>query len=320
MKTPTFWYKPAGLTALLLQPVATIYRAVSSLRGLFIVPYRAQLPLICLGNIVAGGAGKTPSALALAELLKQQGAKPVFVTRGYGGRERGPVLVDLTRHTARDVGDEALLLARAAPVWVGRDRPAAIRAAEQQGGTHILLDDGLQNPSILPDIAFLVIDGDSGLGNGCLIPAGPLRESLDAAIRRITAVILVGARDEQRIADRVQCPVFRAAWQAHLPDDFPRTQKFFAFAGIGRPEKFYQTARASGLDLVGTENFPDHYEFSRDDLDKLQHRAAAMNAELLTTEKDWVRLPENWQKEIRPFPVKLTFNNTEQLVQLLKST
>ena len=318
MKTPSYWYKHSPtLTALVLLPVAQFYRLGGQMRRWWAEPYRARIPVICVGNIVAGGAGKTPVALALGDMLLKNGNSPVFVTRGYGGKMTGPLRVDLSCHTAIDVGDEAILLARVAPVFVGRDRVAAIRAAEKEG-THIIMDDGLQNPLINPDLKLLVIDGETGIGNGLIIPAGPLRETLKDVLQRITAVIMVGKSDNQKLLDKIRCPILRANWKPALPADFRSDGKFYAFAGIGRPGKFYDTCRQSGLNLVDTENFADHYMYTLDDLEALQKEADAYGAQLLTTEKDWVRLPPEWQKKIMAFPVTLVFDEIDVLVRLLK--
>lgn len=318
MKTPAFWYKSSpDLLALALRPFAQIYRLGSTLRRWRARPYKAKVPVICVGNVVAGGAGKTPVVLSLAAMLLNNGHKPVFVTRGYGGQQKGPLNVDIALHTAADVGDEALLLARLAPTWVGRDRAAAIRAAETQG-THIILDDGLQNPHIKPDLTFLVMDGESGLGNGLIIPAGPLRENFDDLLHRITAVIMIGKNNDPSWTRKILCPLLHAHWQPRLPADFPTSQNFLAFAGIARPSKFYDTCRQSGLRLVGHENFADHHFFTFHELFCLQERAAKLDAKLLTTEKDWVRLSPKWQKKITAFPVSLVFDKADALLKILK--
>jgi len=316
MRTPSFWYRPPGAAAVLLSPLTCFWRVGGFVRRLVASPYRAGKPLICIGNIVAGGAGKTPAALAIAHRLLESGHSPVFVSRGYGGSERGPLRVDPDRHSAREVGDEALLLARRAPTFIGRDRVAAIREAEKHG-SHIVLDDGLQNPSVVPDIAFLVIDGATALGNGFLIPAGPLRESLAEAMRRITAIILVGENVEQKIAGRARCPIVRASWQPNLPDDFPRGEKFIAFAGIARPEKFYATCRKAGLTLIGTEEFSDHHLFTGRELAQLRQQTEKQKARLLTTEKDWMRLPNDFRAQVTAFPVTLVFEDEGVIKRLL---
>jgi len=317
MKAPAFWYKPPGLIAALLFPLSLFWQAGTGIRRWLATPYRARKPVICVGNLVAGGAGKTPSALAISHVLQQAGKSPVFVTRGYGGEMQGPIEVDPGRHNARDVGDEALLLACAAPTFIGRDRAAAIREAEKHG-SHLVLDDGLQNPHILPDLGFLVIDGEVGLGNGYVIPAGPFRETLSMAMTRVTAVIIIGGRDDHRIKGRMQCPMIRAEWRPNLPEDFPRSDNFFAFAGIGRPQKFYATCRAAGLALAGTMDFPDHHIFSDADLAQVKREAEAHGARLLTTEKDYVRLPHDFRKAVTVFSAKLEFDDMTAIKRLLR--
>jgi tetraacyldisaccharide 4'-kinase len=315
MKAPEFWYRAEGREAQLLAPFEKLYRAGAWLRRCFARPYRAGVPVICVGNVVAGGSGKTPAALAIAALLQKRGHRPVFVTRGYGGAQKGPLRVDAAHHSAEDVGDEALLLLRQAPVWIGRDRAKAMREAEKTG-THIILDDGLQNPNILPDVALLVMDGATGIGNGHLIPAGPLREPLGEALRRVTAVLVVGEGDIQELAD---CDKFvlRALLRPEIPADFPRDAKFLAFAGIGRPEKFYALVRAEGLTLTATRDFADHHPFRQGELDSLEQQARSLGAKLLTTEKDFVRLPPYFRARVLSFPVHLEFEDSAAVEKLI---
>jgi tetraacyldisaccharide 4'-kinase len=307
MKAPSFWYRAEGFEARLLAPLEHFFRAGAALRRFFANPYQAKAPVICIGNVVAGGAGKTPTALALAALLQKQGHRPVFVTRGYGGAERGPLRVDSARHSAADVGDEALLLARQAPVWIGRDRAAAIREAEKTA-SHVILDDGLQNPNIKPDVSLLVMDGAAGLGNGHMIPAGPLREPFADALRRVDAVLVVGQGLEQASASFGK-PVLRASLQPAIPDDFPREAKFLAFAGIGRPEKFYALCRKEGLTLAATKDFADHHPFTQAELQSLARKAETLGARLLTTEKDFARLPAAVRARVLTFPIQLKFSD-----------
>jgi tetraacyldisaccharide 4'-kinase len=318
MNTPRFWYTPtddamASLMAGLLSPLSYVFKAGTAVRRLLAKPYRARVPVICVGNVVAGGAGKTPTALAVARLLKSKGQKPVFVTRGYGGKltsGSAVVYIDPTQHEAADVGDEALLLAAMAPTWAGRDRVAAIRQAESHG-TIIIMDDGMQNPHILPTASLLVVDGDVGIGNGRIIPAGPLRETFDDAVVRVNALIIIGGNDRQKLAERTKKPAYRAQLKPNLPFGFPRNDRFVAFAGIARPEKFYATARALGLDIAETCDFPDHHPFDQDDLDALRLRAEEQGALLLTTEKDAVRLPPEFRAETVILPVNLVFDDPE---------
>jgi tetraacyldisaccharide 4'-kinase len=317
MKAPSFWYKPRGWQSYALAPLGQVYRMGGAVRRAISFPYRAQIPVICVGNLVAGGSGKTPTAMALARLLQEQGHKPVFVTRGYGGRERGPLRVDPERHTVQDVGDEALLLARVAPVWVGRNRAAAVRAAEKSG-THIILDDGLQNPTVRPSISFLVINGAIGFGNGCMIPAGPLREPLRKALPRISAAVVIGEKDEQKATARIYQPVFRARTRPVFTEDFPRDGKFFAFAGIGHPDRFYELCRRAGLTLAGTKDFADHHVFTPAERTALLKEAEAQGARLLTTEKDWVRLPPDFRAKVLTVPLSLTFDYPSAVLRMFE--
>jgi tetraacyldisaccharide 4'-kinase len=258
---------------------------------------------------VAGGAGKTPTALALAQILKDRGHNPVFVTRGYGGKG-ALTCVDPARHNVRDVGDEALLLAASFPTWAGRDRLKAVREAEEQGSI-VIVDDGLQNPHLLPTASILVIDGDVGIGNGRIIPAGPLRESLADALKRVAAMIVIGSSDRQNIAAQCSVPVFRAHLEPKLPSGFSKLGRFVAFAGIGRPGKFFATARSLGLDIATAREFPDHYVYTQANVDALRLEAEEQGARLLTTEKDAVRLPEDFRAEVVVLPVRLVFDDPE---------
>ncbi|MGE3623328.1 MAG: tetraacyldisaccharide 4'-kinase [Bdellovibrionales bacterium] len=315
MKAPSFWYRSYGLTAFALEPFSLLWRAGGLARKILSSPYDGQKPSICIGNISVGGTGKTPAALAVARVLQQAGARPVFVSRGYGGRERGPLRVDPSRHTAENVGDESLLLARTAPVWIGRDRVAAIKQAEAEG-SHILLDDGLQNPNIRPDVSLIVVDGETGFGNGSLLPAGPLREKPEEVLSRIAGVILIGA-DRQGIAKQVACPVLRASLEPRVPDDLPSEKKFFAFAGIGRPEKFFASCREAGLELAGTASFADHHRFTHAEIEDLQRKAGRLKARLVTTEKDHVRLPDDMRASVSVLPVALIFEDAALLERLI---
>jgi tetraacyldisaccharide 4'-kinase len=314
-QAPRFWFQPSGFRAKALAPLGCFYRVAGYVRRAGATPYRASVPVICVGNVVAGGAGKTPTALALAEFLKRRGEQPVFVSRGYGGAETGPLFVDPETHTFHDVGDEAMLLARAAPCWIGRDRAAAVRAAERHA-SHIILDDGLQNPRVAPSLSLLVIDGASGLGNGKIIPAGPMRETLASALKRTDAVIMIG-EDRQKLFPRFGKPVLGAHLITRLPENFPRLATFFAFTGIGRPEKFYTSCREAGLRLNGTRDFPDHHPYRAEEIEELLEHARVRGLKLITTEKDWVRLPADFRPKIPVLPVELGFEDTPVLGKLI---
>lgn len=320
MKAPRFWYQSSGVWARLLLPLSGFYWLGAKVRAIGKKPYKAKQPVICVGNIVAGGAGKTPTALALASLIKAKGGQPCFVTRGYGGREQGPLKVDVRNHTATDVGDEALLLARVASTFVGRDRVAAIKMAEPYA-SHIILDDGLQNPNFVSDYPLMVVDAVVGVGNGSLIPAGPLRESLRSALKRVSAAVVIGEGIDPQLNQSLylaSIPCLRAHLQPDMPLWFPRDASFLAFAGIGRPEKFYQLCREAGLKLVKTIDFPDHHTFSESELSSLFIEAQKRGAILLTTDKDSVRLADSWRARIQTLPVTLIFENSQQITDLLK--
>ncbi|MDD4615630.1 MAG: tetraacyldisaccharide 4'-kinase [Alphaproteobacteria bacterium] len=322
MKTPRFWYPPPGdkiseFKAKLLSPLSRVFEAGTALRRRFAKAYRSPRPVICIGNAVAGGAGKTPVALALARLFSDIGHKPVFVSRGYGGRGK-LTCVDLRRHDATDVGDEAMLLAATAPTWVGRDRVKAVREAETHGSV-IIADDGLQNPNLAPSASILVVDGEAGIGNGRIIPAGPLREPFLDALSRATAMIVIG-KDPYNLGRKTKIPVFQAHFEPVVPKGLPSVGRYVAFAGIGRPSKFFTTARLLELDIAAVREFPDHYIYTTDDVDSLRLDAEVLGARLITTEKDAVRLPPYFRAEVIVIPVRLVFDiqgSEEVLVDIL---
>lgn len=305
MREPSFWWREASWQAVLLAPVAAIYGAVAAwrMRG---AGAAAGVPVICVGNFHTGGAGKTPTAMLVARLLAAAGERPVFLTRGYGGTLAGPVRVDPSRHGAADVGDEPLLLQRVAPVIVSRDRVAGARAAREAGASIIVMDDGFQNPALRKDLSLIVIDAARGVGNGRVLPAGPLRAPLAAQLARTDAVIEIDAPRADGKADGgadrnatprangfaagSTFPRWRARFRAREGHEGARGRRVLAFAGIGDPERFFATLRAHGVDVAATESFPDHHPFSADDLERLSARAAREGLTLVTTEKDRVRL------------------------------
>jgi tetraacyldisaccharide 4'-kinase len=306
MRPPEFW-TAEGLVPRLLAPASLVWSAAAALRRAGARPFRAGVPVLCVGNLVAGGAGKTPVAIALAGLLSRAGSEPAFLTRGYGGRLAGPVLVDPARHGAAEVGDEALLLARAAPTFVARDRAAGARAATDAGAQILILDDGFQNPGIAKDWSLLVVDGGFGFGNGRVIPAGPLREPVEAGLARAQGAVLVGADEtgvEARLAARL--PLFHARLAAIDPARFIG-RKLLAFAGIGRPAKFFATLAECGAELVDAREFPDHHRYRDSEIDALAAAARAAGASLVTTAKDHVRLPPSHRQSVEALEVELRF-------------
>lgn len=295
MRPPGFWRRDApSLAARLLQPVGFAYGAAAGWRmGRAGGP--APVPVLCIGNFTLGGAGKTPTALALARLLQAEGRHPAFLSRGYGGRLTGPVRVDPARHDAAEVGDEPLLLARAAPTVVARDRPAGARLAAAEGADIVIMDDGLQNPSLAKDLSLAVVDAETGIGNGLCFPAGPLRAPLPAQWRRVDALVLIGEGGPGEAVAREAARNGKPVLGARLaPDrataDGLRGRRVLAFAGIGRPEKFFAALEACGAVVVRRRAFPDHYPYRAADIQGVMAEAAEAGLLTVTTEKDRVRL------------------------------
>ena len=286
MRPPAFWNDAGAPQGRLLAPAGRLYALLSRPgRGR---ARRAPVPVVCIGNAVLGGAGKTPVALAVAERLAAAGHRPHFLSRGYGGRERGPVRVDPAAHGAGDVGDEPLLLARAAPAWVARNRPAGALAAAGAGASIVVMDDGFQNGSLARDAAILVADGAVGYGNGRVFPAGPLREPAAAAHARADALVVVG---DPRCALPNGLPRLEARLAPAPGSERLAGEAVFGFAGIGRPAKFAETLQELGARLVDFRAFPDHHAYKPEEAAALLEQAAALGARCVTTEKDAVRLP-----------------------------
>lgn len=289
MRAPDFWRRD-GLLPALLAPLGCGYAAAGELRRLTARPRRLAVPVICVGNLVAGGAGKTPVAISLARRLRSLGVAAHIVSRGYGGRLAGPLRVDPARHRWSDVGDEPLLLARAAPTWVARDRAAGGAAAVAAGAGAIVLDDGHQNPHLVKDLSVVVIDGGYGFGNGRMLPAGPLREPVERGLSRAGAVVVLGEGSVP--LGHWDGPVLRAVLRPQPEAATLAERPVVAFAGIGRPEKFFDTLRRLGADLRATFAFPDHHPYSPADLMPVRAAAERCGAQMVTTEKDAVRLPQ----------------------------
>ena len=323
MQAPDFWYpKRRGrvpFEARLLWPFAALYGAGGRLRQKFTRARAADIPVICVGNLSLGGTGKTPAAMALAELLIDMGRKPAILTRGYGGKERGPLIVDPKTHTAADVGDEPLLLARAAPVIVARDRPAGAAFAAERGADTILMDDGFQNPTLAKDYSFVVVDGRRFFGNGCTFPAGPMRENAYTGLARADAVLIMGGDAATPLPPELEAfrgPKLRAQLEPQVHAALLADIKVLAFAGIGAPEKFFRTVKSLGARMMGEVSFPDHHPYTERDVESLKRRALELEADLVTTEKDAVRLPPGTQN-IAAIPVKATFDDAGAMQDLL---
>lgn len=293
MRAPSWWQSRSSLLANILRPAGLVYGAIAGSR-MKRQGERADLPIICIGNFTAGGAGKTPTALALAEFLEVAGESPAFLSRGYGGSLKGPVQVR-PDHKAADVGDEPLLLAARAPTIVSADRPAGARLAYEIGATVLIMDDGLQNPSLRKDCTIAIVDGATGIGNGLPLPAGPLRAPMEAQWPAVDAVLVIGQGEPgEAVACRAAVLNKRVFKGSLVPDpksaEKLKGQKVLAFAGIGRPEKFFETLRACGAIVEEARAFPDHHPYVRSDLDNLRKEAEERGLLAVTTEKDLARI------------------------------
>ncbi len=323
MRAPGFWNhrKPTAI-ARLLQPAGMVYGAVTA-RRVGREGARVGAPVVCVGNFVAGGAGKTPTAMALARLMIADGRRVAFLSRGYGGARRAePVLVDPSAHSAAMVGDEPLLLAAVAPCWVGPDRVESARRAVEEGADVLVLDDGLQNPSLSKDIAFAVVDGETGFGNGLCVPAGPLRAPLRVQAPLAQALIVVGGDAAQRVRIAAAVPGTPLFGGGLEPDALAAAsfigREVVAFAGIARPEKFYATLRRIGAQIVATHDFPDHHLFKPREIERLVEEATRRRALLVTTEKDRVRLGPRHARTIVTLPVTLRFEEPREVRAMLR--
>jgi tetraacyldisaccharide 4'-kinase len=316
MRAPDFWHSDTVLSRL-LRPLSMVYAWAGAQRLTGVTPFRAKMPVICVGNIVAGGAGKTPVVASLVDRLKVRGRHPHVLTRGYGGTEAGPRAVDPTRHDATRVGDEALLLAAHAPTWVARWRPDGALAAAEMGADVLVMDDGFQNASLAKDLSLVVVDGGYGFGNGRVIPAGPCREPIAVGLARADAVVLIG-EDRTGIAGRLgEVPLLRARLVPGPEAALLRGRKLVAFAGIGRPDKFFDTLEGCGGEIIDAHSFPDHHPYSRADIAELAEAAAAVDALLVTTAKDAVRVPEDLRSALTVLTVRLVWYDTGALDRLL---
>jgi len=313
MRAPDYWQKE-GLLPALLSPLGQLYGYSVRTRERNAKPFRPKASVLCVGNLTAGGSGKTPVAIALAHMMAARGFKPVFLSRGYGGRLHGPVLVQPAHHHAADVGDEPLLLAAHARTVVSRDRAAGARLADSLAADVIVMDDGFQNFQIAKDVSLLVIDASSSFGNGRMIPAGPLREPIAQGLARADGVVLVG-NGNPSLSDFAG-PIARVQLIPTAPESLAQ-HRVIAFAGIGRPDKFFATLADMNVRVVLTKSFPDHHRFGAVEIAALKQAADAAGALLVTTEKDYVRLDPESRRGIIAVPVHAAFTETAVVEGLL---
>ncbi len=319
-KTPKFWQNKS-IVSCLLRPVSSLYYALISCRKQNTLPYHSRLPLLCIGNAVIGGAGKTPTAISLCHLLKQQGYHPAFISRGYGGSlsKEHALEVNPKHHNAMQVGDEPLLLAKHAPVFIGKDRVAAVKLAEQKEGVDVLImDDGLQNQTIEKTASLLVMQGNYGIGNGYLFPAGPLREPLTKALEKTQAVLIIGD-DTSGTAEIVgNKPIFFGQLEVDETLFPPSDKTYVAFAGIAHPSRFFATLKERNYTIAKTIAFADHYPYKPKDMGMLNELAQKHCASLITTEKDWVRLANHSKEQIYQLPVVLSIKDEALITKWLE--
>lgn len=315
IQTPDFWYKPfPTLTARLLAPIGRAYAALGKLRRHMMPAVPVTVPLVVVGNVLAGGSGKTPLTIDLAERLTARGARVHLIAKGYGGKLTGPLQVNPQDHMAEDVGDEALLLARVAPTWIGQDRGKTYQAAAAAGADLVISDDGLQNPGLAnATLRLLVSSGQRGLGNGLLIPAGPLREPLADAEARCHALIDIGGPQGQNASP---LPTLNADFVQERPD-WLKGARVVAFCGLGNPERFFFSLKDAGAELQAALAFPDHHPYSGADLAQLERTAREKNAKLVTTTKDAVKLPPAWRDKVAILDGRLIWRDPAALEALL---
>ncbi len=317
MRAPEFW-RTDGVRARVVAPLGMAYGAAARFKFARGVPWRTGVPVICVGNLVMGGAGKTPVAAAIGAELGRHGVAAHFLSRGHGGRNPGPVRVEAPVHGASEVGDEPLLLSEIAPTWVARDRVAGAKAAEAAGAEAIVMDDGFQNPSLVKDLAFVVVDGGYGLGNGRVFPAGPLREPWPSGLARADAAILIG--DDRAAIEaelRARLPVFRARFVPAPGAERLAGRDVVAFAGIGRPEKFFATLTEMGCRLSLARSFADHHRFREHEIMELVDAAAQRGATPVTTAKDAARLTPEMRSLVEVLDVALDWEEDDALARLM---
>ena len=307
MRTPKLW-KSKNIFSIFLFPVSLIYGFFRKIHKIFSKEYKnKKLNIICIGNLTAGGNGKTPVAIKIGEIFKQNGKNFAYLSKGYKGKINDFVKVDSKKHTYLDVGDEPLLLSKIADTFVCKNRKKAIQILENKYNyDFIIMDDGFQNPTIHKNKNIIVVDGEYGIGNGFLLPAGPLREKLKDAIKRIDFVIIIG-NDRQNLEEyflKNNIKVFKANIKEKI-ENINNNQKYIAFSGIGRPEKFFNSLKKIGYNVVKEISFEDHHIYTNNEIEKILLTAKKENAKVITTSKDWIKLAKNYQNQIDVLEIEI---------------
>ena len=323
IKTPHFWTELSWQSVILF-PVSYIWRFGHYAQQKILNTKETEIPVICVGNLTVGGSGKTPVVITLCRFLSGIGKSTSILTRGFGGKEKGPIFVSTNLHQSLDVGDEPLMMANSLDVCVSRNRPlGANHILDKKKYDCIVMDDGLQNPTLKKDLNIAVFDGKFGIGNGFLLPAGPMRQKLEVGIQNIDLVIFNG-KDETGLGQKIppHIPIFTGELQ---PDEEivekMKNRRVYGFAGIGNPSRFFKTLNNIGTDLVGEAHFADHHPYTDADLNQLYEEAMQSGAELVTTQKDWMRLPTDWRDRVLTVPVRIHFSadDTIKIVSFLET-
>lgn len=328
-EAPPFWFAKPGIISWALSPASLIYGRIAARRMKLKPSGRANVPVFCIGNLVAGGAGKTPTAIAVAKIARKSGLRPGFLSRGYGGHVRSATLVDPKTHTAVDVGDEPLILTQYGATVVSPDRPAGAMLLEEQGVDFIIMDDGFQNPALHKDYSLVVVDAGRGIGNGFCIPAGPLRAELRAQLAAASAVLLIGRSEAGaeivRRCARIAKPVLSAEVKERKPREW-RNRNLFAYCGIADPQKFLSSLQKVGANVVKSRQFNDHHPYSADECQELMQDAKSENLVLATTEKDAVRLTgaggpqQDLKEKSKVLGIDLVFENPKLIEMAIQTT
>ena len=320
LKAPKFWYlKRDTFFSRLFYPLSLIFRLGTKIRNITSKNKKSSLPTICIGNIVVGGAGKTPVSLKIGKVLIKAGYNPHFITKGYAGIIKKNTLVE-PWHSPKSVGDESLLLSEIAPTWIGIDRNISIELADKKGGDCIIMDDGFQNPTIHKDFSIIVINSSQEFGNKRVMPSGPLRESIKRGLSRTNLVIIIGKLTDylkNTIPDHI--PVINADFKINNENKIFKSQKITAFAGIAYPRKFFDSLKAQGATIVKEIIYPDHHIFSENDILGLAEIANKTKSILVSTQKDFVRIPKSYRSLVNTLNGEISFENEELLKEILSN-